>query len=646
MQHRDYQNLTSICMLNLCGILALLVLPLAAIAEESNEQFVVAPYLQWATQTEITILWETQQPTGGVLWYGPALPDSDKPNLSQSIELDQPTTMHEVRLQNLKPETVYFYRIVTRDHQGNEDLSPVGTFKTAVKADSPYAFAVFSDTQTNPRLWGQLAELGWRERPSFAIHAGDLVGTGANREHWVEHFLRPGNRFMSRFPLYSVLGNHEDDSDYYYQYMANPEPEYYYAFDYGNARFFFIDTNRDVGPGSVQYDWLEWELASSTATWNFVVHHHPPYSSVEDDYGDAYVELPAEGDEDVRQLIELYERYYVDVVFYGHIHAYERTWPIRNGRVDHDHGVVYLKVGGAGGRLEDFAPTRSWFTARLLHDHFMGMTYIAGEVLDFRLIEHDGRIFDHMRIDKRSRPKRAEIMATIPPARPWIEPRSASFTDSLEIKLNVAQPEQEIRYTLDGSEPTKASLLYTEPFSINDDSELKACAFGASGNGGAVAEASYRKLTPLPPLTTPADLKEGLRYQYFEGKWKMLPDFSALAPVHEGIIPAPRIEALNVREDYWGAVFEGYLRVHEPGVYTFELTSDDGSALEIHDVEVINNDGSHSTRNRSGRIALQPGYHPIRLRYFEDYMGQVLSLRWKEPGSASTGQIPAEVFFH
>ncbi len=156
---------------------------------------------------------------------------------------------------------------------------------------------------------------------------------------------------MSHVPIYTILGNHEGDSKYYYQYMANPEPEYYYTFTYGNAQFFMIDTDRKVNTGSKQYEWLEEELKKSQATWKFAVHHHPPYSSDESDYGDAYRGPSERGDKSLQPLVKLYEKYGLDICFYGHIHDYERTWPIKDNKVNREEGVIYIQTGGGPAEL-------------------------------------------------------------------------------------------------------------------------------------------------------------------------------------------------------------------------------------------------------------------------------------------------------
>ena len=204
---------------------------------------------------------------------------------------------------------------------------------TAVEDETPFAFAVISDTQGNPSVAGKLAKLSWSHRPHFLVHPGDLVSTGTNRQHWVQQFFPSMQPLISRVAFFPVLGNHEQNADAYYHYMSLPDPEYYYSFRYGNADFFMIDTNQKVGPGSEQFRWLEQSLRQSTSRWRFVCHHHPPFSSDENDYGDLWkTRQSTRGDLRARQLVPLYERYEVDVVWNGHIHSYERTWPVREGR--------------------------------------------------------------------------------------------------------------------------------------------------------------------------------------------------------------------------------------------------------------------------------------------------------------------------
>ena len=102
----------------------------------------------------------------------------------------------------------------------------------------------------------------------------------------------------------------------------------------------------------------------------------------------------------MQPAISLYEQYGVDIVFFGHIHDYERTWPIKEGKVNQEEGVLYIQTGGAGGSLENFAPTRSWFTARVRRDHHFGLVLVHEGTLQFNAIDLDGRLFDQIEIRK------------------------------------------------------------------------------------------------------------------------------------------------------------------------------------------------------------------------------------------------------
>ena len=275
------------------------------------------------------------------------------------------------------------------------------TFSTAVKRDTPFAFAVIGDTQGNPTVCAQLCKLAWAQRPSFALHAGDLVDTGTVDSHWTQHFFPGMQELICRVPFYPVLGNHERNAKNYFDYMSLPKPEYYYEFEYGNAHFFMIDSNRNVSPKSEQYQWLDEQLAASDSTWKFVCHHHPLYSSDENDYGDLWqTNRSSHGDMRVRQLAPLYEKHHVDIVWNGHIHSYERTWPVREGTAQQDDAPIYIIAGGGGGGLETPGPVRPFFQNHVRRGHHYVMVHVNGRTLEFRAFTLDDRMFDTVRLSK------------------------------------------------------------------------------------------------------------------------------------------------------------------------------------------------------------------------------------------------------
>jgi acid phosphatase type 7 len=194
-------------------------------------------------------------------------------------------------------------------------------------------------------------------------------------------------------PLFPALGNHDRNAMLYYDLMALPSPGYRYAFRAGDAEFFVIDTERPVGPGSSQYRWLESALKRSPAKWKIIAHHYPPYSSDLDDYGTDLGDLAA------RELVPLYDRYQVDLVFSGHIHSYERTYPLRNGAVV-KNGTNYIVIGGGGGDLEQFLPIPPGFSAYRKSAHHYGIVDITSRTLKLQVYDLSGQIFDTFEIQK------------------------------------------------------------------------------------------------------------------------------------------------------------------------------------------------------------------------------------------------------
>lgn len=73
--------------------------------------------------------------------------------------------------------------------------------------------------------------------------------------------------------------------------------------------------------------------------------------------------------------------------------------------------------------------------------------------------------------------------------------------------------------------------------------------------------------------------------------------------------------------------FRAELEIKTPGIYIFELHSDDGSQLYINDKLVVDNDGVHATIGRRGRMQLTTGIHPVEIRYFQDHR-HAIALQW------------------
>lgn len=69
--------------------------------------------------------------------------------------------------------------------------------------------------------------------------------------------------------------------------------------------------------------------------------------------------------------------------------------------------------------------------------------------------------------------------------------------------------------------------------------------------------------------------------------------------------------------DNFAIRWEGFLVISLPGVYTFYLKSDDGSKLYIDKRKVVDNDGLHGVKTKSGRVKLTSGQHYFFATMFE-----------------------------
>lgn len=369
--------------------------------------FDAGPYLNNVTEESIQVVWETDRSARSVVRYGDRLPLADSLVFQREAgELHEDGTRSYIRkakIDGLRPGTAYFYEIEATDTAGATIRSGISTFATARSDAQAYAFAVIADTEGRPHINNRIAKLAWDERPDFALHLGDITDDGVteNKYEWNYEYFTGMGQLLERIPFFPVPGNGEDDRYWYERYHALPDTTGYYRFVYGDAEFFMLDTNRpaDLRPGGKQYRWLEEALKASTARWKFVAHHHAIYSADDDDYGDSWEGPAALGDTELQQLAPLYERYRVDVVFYGHLHTYQRTHPIREGHIEQG-GVTYIQAGGAGGNLEDFTPTRAWYSAKTYRGHHYCVVQVVGDTLMLNVYDIVGNPRDYLTLQK------------------------------------------------------------------------------------------------------------------------------------------------------------------------------------------------------------------------------------------------------
>ena len=244
---------------------------------------------------------------------------------------------------------------------------------------------------------------------------------------------------------------------------------------------------------------------------------------------------------------------------------------------------------------------------------------------------------------------------------PYVTPELPEFTESVRVAMSSGVP-VEIRFTTDGSEPTGSSPVYRAPFTVRQNTTVRARSF-RDGVATAAPEArvEYRKVPGRAPLAADAarQLARGLSYALYKDttpepayrmnwpvRWQVErpePRPEDVAPAKTGTVATPTL-AVSDTGEMFSIRFTGYVRVPRAGVYTFTARSDDGAALWFGDRNVFWSVGqSPKTTDTWGQVALQAGVHPITLTYFQAYGPMALEL-WVEGPGLRRQRVPAAWF--
>lgn len=221
--------------------------------------------------------------------------------------------------------------------------------------------------------------------------------------------------------------------------------------------------------------------------------------------------------------------------------------------------------------------------------------------------------------------------------------------NSITVELSTpAGSEAIIRYTLDGSDPDEESNVYDGPFELaipEGGVVVAGRTTMPSGRTSAVARARFGR-TELQPSTdaAAAQLGNGVRYFYYEANGLRTVDgLGTLDPVRTGVTDVIGLADTD-RPEGFGYIFEGYLDIPADAVYRFDLTSDDGSRLWIDGQLVVDHDGLHSARTRTGMLGLAAGMHTIKVAFFQAGGGKSLKLAMFEDAEGAEVDVSQRLF--
>lgn len=219
-----------------------------------------------------------------------------------------------------------------------------------------------------------------------------------------------------------AIGNHEDDNDEgYSDYtgffgIINP----YFATTYGNARIIVMDSDRTpYSSGSSQYNFVKSALQSAAADsnikWIIVMIHKEFYTSP-NTCGAGDCSNTHSTPTSLRNTYHpLFDQYGVDLVLNGHVHNYQRTYPIKysggstpqvtsNQAWDYGDpsGAIFATVGTGGVNFHGLSDRANW--VRYQQDDDFGALDISiennGYTLAGRYYANDGAKLDVFKLTK------------------------------------------------------------------------------------------------------------------------------------------------------------------------------------------------------------------------------------------------------
>lgn len=110
--------------------------------------------------------------------------------------------------------------------------------------------------------------------------------------------------------------------------MIENQTNLWFSFDYGQVHMIHFSSEHNYQKGSEQYKFLEDDLKKARSNpnikWIIIGAHRAFYCSDQMEYSPI---TPL-----AQHLEDLINEYNVDLVLNGHLHSYERTWPVYKGK--------------------------------------------------------------------------------------------------------------------------------------------------------------------------------------------------------------------------------------------------------------------------------------------------------------------------
>ncbi len=384
--------------------------------------------------------------------------------------------VYRARLTGLVPGEEFRYRVL----QAGKPVFEASAHARK-PAGQPYRFALFGDCGQGTPSENAVAYQAYLAKPDFLFIPGDIVYSSGRISEYRERFYPTYNAdepaasigapLLRSVPFIAAPGNHDTalnnyrrfpDALAYFFYWDQPlngpsippgtpkaahvltgsdaaQPVFLkaageryprmanFSFNYGNSHWTVLDANTYMDwSNPLLREWLSKDLAAAqSAAWRFVTFHQPGFNSSKEHFAEQYMRL----------LSPLFEANHVDIVFAGHVHNYQRTFPMtfvpgpqpdgtavsprgevagqwtldktfRDGANAKPHGVIYIVSGAGGAELynpEQQVDPASWqgFTDKFISQvHSLSVVDIDGKTFRLKQVSETGQTVDSFQIAK------------------------------------------------------------------------------------------------------------------------------------------------------------------------------------------------------------------------------------------------------
>ncbi|CAF0977712.1 unnamed protein product [Adineta ricciae] len=373
------------------------------------------------------------QMSGNTVTYQASDMCEGKANVTSPQAFINPGYMHTILLEDLRPSTIYYYRVGNNEH----GWSPIYHFTNRpATIDDEVNLIAYGDMGVSPIQSGAKATIDrvtarvQTNNITAILHIGDvsyargigalwdafmaqielttsyvayMVGIG---NHEYDH-VTGGDKDPSGAPgeggFRPVWGNYGYDSGgecavpmvHRFHSPSNGNGLFWYSFDIGPVHIVYYSTEHDFRRSSPQYNWLENDLRSVNRTrtpWLIVGSHRPMYTSL------VVIDL-------VGLMLQLYIEpllytYQVDLNLYAHIHSYERTCSMYQHQCV-ENGITQVLIGMGGHDLT--YGNYSGAAWSVYHDIEFGYTHIKANRTHLTFSYYhteDDRLVDQFQLKK------------------------------------------------------------------------------------------------------------------------------------------------------------------------------------------------------------------------------------------------------